>query len=31
MGESGVGWTADRVGPRQLIHNAWVIRKVEDV
>lgn len=31
MEESGVGWTADRVGPRQLIHNAWVIRKVEDV
>lgn len=31
MEEPGVGWTADRVGPRQLIHNAWVIRKVEDV
>jgi hypothetical protein len=24
-------WTADRVGGRPPIHNAWVIRKVEDV
>ena len=31
MEDQGAGWTADRVGPRQLIHNAWVIRKVEDV